>query len=105
MSKATSGTERSIDRTERRAAWESFAFTLPAAGVVRVENKSYGEESDEHCYLVNVAGGETTGCSCPADEYQPGPCKHRLAIANQPAVLEAASASNDDVREARGVAR
>ena len=57
MSKATSGTESSIERTEQRARWESFTFTVPAANVVKVENQSYGDESAEHQYLVNVAAG------------------------------------------------
>ena len=101
MSKAHSGTESSIDATEQRAQWEAFAFSLPAANVVGVENKSYGDESGDHRYLVNVRGGEAVSCSCPADEYQPGASKHRLAVANQPAVMQAASASNDELDEAR----
>ena len=80
MSKTAVGTESSIERTERRAQWESFAFTVPAANVVKVENQSYGDESDDHRYLVNVAAGEAVSCSCPADEYHPGKCKHRLAV-------------------------
>ena len=31
---------------------------VPAANVVKVENQSYGDESAEHQYLVNVAAGE-----------------------------------------------
>jgi hypothetical protein len=101
MSKATSGTERSIERTEQRAQWESFAFTVPAANVVKVENQSYGDESDDHRYLVNVAAGEAVSCSCPADEYHPGKCKHRLAVEDETAVMQAASASNDELAKAR----
>jgi hypothetical protein len=101
MSKAHSGTESSIDATEQRAQWEAFEFSLPAANVVGVENKSYGEESGDHTYLVNVSDGETTGCSCPSDTYHPGECKHRVAVESQPAVLRAASASGDKLSEAR----
>ena len=101
MSKATSGTESSIERTEQRAQWESFAFTVPAANVVKVENQSYGDESAEHQYLVNVAAGAAVSCSCPADEYHPGKCKHCLAVENETAVMQAASASNDELAEAR----
>jgi len=101
MSKAHSGTESSVERTERRAQWESFAFTVPAANVVKVENQSYGDESGDHRYLVNVAAGEAVSCSCPADEYHPGACKHRVAVENETAVMQAASASNDELAEAR----
>ena len=101
MSKATSGTESSIERTEQRAQWESFAFTVPAANVVKVENQSYGDESADHRYLVNVADGEAVSCSCPADKYHPDACKHRLAVEDESAVMQAASASNDELAEAR----
>jgi hypothetical protein len=101
MSRTAVGTESSIERTERRAQWESLAFTVPAAGVVKVENQSYGDESAEHQYLVNVAADEAVSCSCPADEYRPGVCKHRVAVENETAVMQAASASNDELAEAR----
>jgi hypothetical protein len=101
MSKTASGTESSIERTEQRARWEAFAFTVPAANVVKVENESYGDESDEHQYLVNVANGETTGCSCPSDEHRPGKCKHRVAVEAHPAVMLAAAATGDELDAAR----
>ena len=101
MSRTAVGTESSIERTEQRAQWESFAFTVPAANVVKVENQSYGEESGDHRYLVNVAAGEAVSCSCPADEYHPGACKHRVAVENETAVMQAASTSNDELAEAR----
>ena len=81
----------STERTSRRAEWEAFEFRVPAEGRVRVENVSYGEESAEHVYVVSVANGETTECTCPADEYQPGACKHRQAVENTEAVVLAAS--------------
>jgi len=88
----------STERTSRRAEWEAFEFRVPAEGRVRVENVSYGEESAEHVYVVSVANGEAVECSCPADEYQPGACKHRLAVANQEAVILAASANREESR-------
>jgi hypothetical protein len=81
----------SVERTSRRAEWEAFEFRVPAEGRVRVENVSYGEKSGEHVYVVSVANGETTACTCPADEYHPGECKHRQAVENTEAVVLAAS--------------
>jgi hypothetical protein len=98
MSTKFSADLSSTERTERRARWEVFAFRVPAEGRVRVENRSYGEESPEHVYVVSVANGEAVACSCPADEYQPGACKHRLAVANQEAVILAASANREESR-------
>jgi hypothetical protein len=91
MSTKTSAELSSTERTSRRPQWEAFCFRVPCEGRVRVENKSHGEESGEHVYVVSVANGETTACTCPADEYRPGACKHRLAVANQDAVILAAS--------------
>ena len=76
-------------------------FRLGAPGAVRVENVSYGEESGEHVYVVTVEDGAAIGCTCPADEYQPGRCKHRHAVEANSAVLAAASARVEEVREAR----
>jgi len=91
----THGSNRS--KTEKRAEYEAFEFRVPAQGVVRVENASYGDESDEHVYVVEVGtDGDTTGCTCPADEYQAGRCKHRLVVENAGPVVLAASATDDE---------
>ena len=58
---------------------------------------SYGEESNEHVYLVMIEEGE---CACPADQYQQK-CKHRVAVEANPTVLNAGSASVEEMREAR----
>lgn len=87
-------------RVLKRARLEAFEFRVPAQGAVRVENASYGDESGEHVYVVKTAGGETTECTCPADEYQPGKCKHRLAVEHTPPVLEAATADDSERAEA-----
>jgi hypothetical protein len=83
-------------KTEKRAEYEAFEFRVPVPGRVRVENASYGDESGEHVYVVSIQNGEAVSCSCPADEYRSGRCKHRHAVENQPAVLLAASASDRD---------
>ena len=86
---------------EKRAQWEPMEFRLGAPNTVRVENVSYGENSDEHVYLVTVEDGAAIECTCPADEYQPGRCKHRHAVEANEVVLAAASAGVEELREAR----
>lgn len=94
---ATSGQKSSEQSpTELRAQWEAFEFRVPVPGRVRVENTSYGEESGEHVYVVSVENNHATACTCPADKYRSGLCKHRHAVERQPAVMLAASASDDD---------
>lgn len=79
----------------KRARWEAFEFRCPAQGVVRVENGSYGPESDEHVYVVKTDGDTTEECTCPADEYSNDPCKHRLAVELNGVVMQAAAADDD----------
>ena len=55
----------------------------------------------DHTYLVNVHDGEAFDCSCPANEKYRGKCKHRQAVENNEPVLQAGSASDDEVRAAR----
>ena len=87
------GTDDEPTTSERRAEWEGFEFRVPAEGAVRVENVSYGDDSDEHVYVVSVEGGIPFDCTCPAWEYHnpEGGCKHMVAVENQPAVTRAAS--------------
>ena len=91
---------KEVSTIEQRARWEAMEFEVRAPGVVRVENVSYGDESDEHVYLVMIEEGETVECTCPADQYQQK-CKHRVAVEANPAVLEAGSASAEEMQEAR----
>ena len=91
---------KEVSTIEQRARWEVMEFEVRAPGVVRVENVSYGDESDDHVYLVMVETGETVECTCPADRYQ-DKCKHRHAVEAQSVVLAAASASADEMRAAR----
>ena len=91
---------KEVSTVEKRAQWEAMEFRLGAPNTVRVENVSYGAESDEHVYLVMIEEGETVECTCPADHYQ-DKCKHRVAVEANPAVLEAGSASAEEMQEAR----
>lgn len=80
------------EKVQKRAQWESFAFSVIEPGTVRVENHSYGaDEVDEHTYRVEIKHGSAVACTCPADEHHPGPCKHRTAVEANAPVLAAAS--------------
>lgn len=84
------------EKAAKRAQWESFEFSVPASGLVVVANTSYGDdEAGEHVHTVNVTDGVPVGCTCKADEYQSGACKHRVAVAINTPVLEAASAKKE----------
>ena len=78
-------------QTAKRAAYEAFEFDLEAPGLVRVTNGSYGDDAENHSYLVNVEGGVPSACECKAFEYGNGKaCKHMTAVAIREPVLEAA---------------
>lgn len=78
-------------RILKRAQYEAFSFTLTAEGV-RVRNNSHADPS-EHEYLVTVADGVPTSCTCPADAYSEGACKHRAAVAIRAPVTDALDAA------------
>ena len=110
MSKATSETENDtgIDaaeqcrRDERRARYEGFEFRVPAEGRVLVTNVSYGQaEADDHRYVVTVENGVAWSCTCPHYKHRSARCKHMRAVANTDAVIMAASAPGDELREVR----
>ena len=108
MSESAVGTESSIDaaeqcrRDERRARYEGFEFRVPAEGRVLVTNVSYAQaEADEHRYVVTVEDGVAWACTCPHHEHRSARCKHMRAVANTDAVIMAASATGDELREAR----
>ena len=91
-----SGQERTDNeptKAELRAKWEGFEFRVPTEGRVRVENVSYGDDSNEHVYVVSVEAGIPFDCTCPAWEYHnpEDGCKHMKAVENRPAVTHAAS--------------
>jgi hypothetical protein len=76
---------------EKRASWEAFEFTILEGGDVEVVNGSH-DEPDEHTYTVHIESGIPFDCTCPASEYQEGPCKHMVAVAIREPLLEAVSA-------------
>ena len=87
------GEGEQADKAALRARWEGFEFRVPVPGRVRVENASYGEDSDDHVYVVEVAEYVgATACTCPSDEYRATACKHRRAVENVEPVMEAATA-------------
>jgi hypothetical protein len=96
-----------LSKLEKRALWESFAFAVPAAGLVCIENKSYGEESNRHLYIVTVEDGAPDECTCTFAQ-RTDTCKHQIAVTNEPAILHAASQPQEkfeEVREGRPRAR
>lgn len=86
------------EKTGKRAVYEEFSFRPRGGGDIEVENLSHGDDSDEHTYTVHVVGGIPSDCSCPADTYNTveGACKHRVAVAMRPAVLQAAEHGSDE---------
>jgi len=81
-------------KTFKRARWEHLRLAAcPGARHVNVTNYSYVQaaRSGEHTYTVSIGpDGLPTGCTCPSDEYQPGPCKHVVAVAADREVLDEA---------------
>ncbi|MBC9987959.1 SWIM zinc finger family protein [Haloferax sp. AS1] len=75
-------------RVLKRAQYEAFAFEL-LDGDVRVRNESYADPT-AHEYRVRIRNGVPDSCSCPADTSGDGPCKHRVAVAIRPRILELA---------------
>ena len=78
------------EQVQKRARWEAFEFTLLGDGDVEVVNDSH-ENAEEHTYTVHVESGIPSDCTCPAWEFQPGACKHMVAVAIRDPVLEATS--------------
>ena len=101
MSKSALEVLESDEQVEKRAQWEAFEFTVLGDGDVEVVNASH-ETPDGHTYTVHVEGGIPSDCTCPADTYQEGACKHRVAVAIRESVLEAAS-TDQPVRADGGV--
>jgi len=73
-------------RVLKRAQYEAFAFSLVEGGVY-VRNESHLHPED-HEYRVTVTDGIPTSCECPADAGYDWPCKHRVAVAVRPRLLE-----------------
>lgn len=74
------------EKTEERAQTEGMEFDVPMPGVVVVTNVSH-----DSAHSVNVTDGAPESCSCKADQFGSGACKHRVACAIRSPVLAAAS--------------
>lgn len=77
------------DRVLKRAQYEAFEFSL-LDGDVRVRNGSHRNPAD-HEYRVSVVEGVPVACDCPADAAYDCPCKHRVAVAVRPRILDIAT--------------
>lgn len=98
----TASNDEYSDRVARRAEWEAFEYELGGPGCLKIINHSHGSENAaDHTYIVQVEAGKTTECTCPADEYRSGPCKHRVSIEGNEALLSAGSADVEAIEEAR----
>lgn len=85
---------------EKRARFERMSMTVlsgEGSGRINVRNDSYGDDSGSHIYNVRVVENEPVECTCPADEYQSGPCKHRVAVSDRPIVLSSAQAASQSL--------
>ena len=74
-------------RVLKRAQYEAFAFSL-YEGDILVRNESHADPA-AHEYRVTIADGQPIACECPADERWEQACKHRVAVAVRPAILDA----------------
>ena len=79
-------------------------FSLRRQYVIRDENIGEPEPTRRSTARAGEGrrderGHETTDCTCPADTYHPGKCKHREAVEENREVLTGAT---PDVREADG---
>jgi len=83
------------DKTGKRAVYEEFSFHDLGGGSVTVRNESH-EAPSEHEHTVHVVGGIPSDCTCKADQYHDGACKHRVAVALRPALVEAAEGDQAD---------
>lgn len=95
------------EKTLKRARWEHLRLAAcPGARRVNVANYSYGVaavRTGEHTYTVTLApDGQPTDCTCPAAEYQPGPCKHAVAVADAPDVIADAMHGDSDPEPSSG---
>lgn len=82
-----------LDPTNRvlsRAQYEAFDFSL-LDGDLLVRNVSYPDPAN-HEYRIAVVDGLPVSCECPADATYHEPCKHRVAVAIRPKLLDLAMA-------------
>lgn len=82
------------ERTAKRAHWEAFEFSIKGENQIRVVNASY-DDTDEHEYVVTVDQTDDGTlypmfCDCPAYHHRDKDCKHMVAVAIRPVVMDAA---------------
>ena len=59
--------------------------------------------TEDGWYVVEVAEHVgATACTCPSDEYREGACKHRVAVENEEAVMQAATEGMNGAYHADG---
>ena len=76
-------------RVLKRAQYEAFEFSL-VDGALRVRNASHADPT-AHEYRVHVNDGHPVACTCPFDTRGAKACKHRVAVAIRPKLLDAAT--------------
>ncbi len=76
-------------RLLKRAQYEAFEFSL-VDGDIRVRNASHVDPA-AHEYRVRIDDEHPVACTCPFDTRAAKACKHRLAVAIRPRLLDAAA--------------
>lgn len=95
------------EKTLKRPRWEYRRLAAcPGERRVNVTNYSHSvaaARSGEHTYTVTVApDGLPSDYTCPAAEYQSGPCKHAVAVADAPDMIGEAMHGGETPDAARG---
>ena len=89
MPRLPGGTLEPTNRVLKRAQYEALEFSL-LDGDVLVRNESHRAPA-AHTYRVTVVDGVPIACECPAAAGSEGPCKHRVAVATRPRILDVAT--------------
>jgi hypothetical protein len=76
-------------RVLKRAQYEAFEFSL-VDGDLRVRNASHADPA-AHEYRVRIDDEHPVACTCPFDTRADTACKHRVAVAIRPTLLDAAT--------------
>jgi SWIM zinc finger. len=76
-------------RVLKRAQYEAFEFSL-VDGDIRVRNASHVDPA-AHEYRVRIDDEHPVACTCPFDTRADTACKHRIAVAIRPKLLDAAT--------------
>jgi hypothetical protein len=76
-------------RVLKRAQYEAFEFSL-VDGNICVRNASHANPA-AHEYRVRIDDEHPVACTCPFDTRANTACKHRVAVAIRPKLLDAAT--------------